>query len=513
MAKCIRCGKRGLFFKVDFSGRCAECIRLVNLELEEQGIRDRIDKLNNEIIATNTSLHDLTNNRDLIYDEISTKAKSDALFEIAERIAIENQKIQSVVDKKQGLEEVVAVLKDQILNSERAINLNVNKVQKFKTVLESMQYSADRLNYNKAEADKLLLQAEELLSTTVKLKFHLMDFRELRKRYNQNNKIIQELLVKYQSRYTTKANITIYNLMVIALEAEFQNVLYNLKYAKLDKAIKDIKVITAKYENIAIDGNQSIASTVTKFIGEIEHLFIEAIKIEYEYYVKKERMKEEQKAIRAQMRQEAAELKLLAEERRKIELEENKYMVEISNIQAQINQTEDQIKIQQLQERLSKVMAYLEEVDGKKHEIIKLQNGKAGYVYIISNIGSFGKNVFKIGMTRRLDPQDRIDELGDASVPFRFDVHSFIFSNHAQELELNLHRQLHVKRVNKINLRKEFFVSTIDELEELVFSLEPSAEFNRTMLAEHYYQSMAVDVIPDYVSLDEEYDETDEELN
>jgi hypothetical protein len=107
-------------------------------------------------------------------------------------------------------------------------------------------------------------------------------------------------------------------------------------------------------------------------------------------------------------------------------------------------------------------------------------------------------------MTRRLDPQERIDELGGASVPFRFDVHSTIFSNNAPELEAQLHKKLHNNRVNKINLRKEFFKSTIDELEDLVYSLEPSAQFNRTMLAEQYYQSMAVTEVPESVEIIED---------
>jgi hypothetical protein len=135
----------------------------------------------------------------------------------------------------------------------------------------------------------------------------------------------------------------------------------------------------------------------------------------------------------------------------------------------------------------------------------------AGYIYIISNLGSFGENIFKIGMTRRLVPQDRVDELGDASVPFRFDVHSLIFSNCAPELENKLHRELHNQRVNKINLRKEFFHTTIDELEELVYLLEPSAEFNRTMLAKEYYQSMAVNEVPVSVNLVDDDGEIEEE--
>lgn len=120
---------------------------------------------------------------------------------------------------------------------------------------------------------------------------------------------------------------------------------------------------------------------------------------------------------------------------------------------------------------------------------------------LISNLGSFGENVFKIGMTRRLDPQERIDELGDASVPFRYDVHSLIFSENAPDLEYKLHKHLHDRRINKVNLRKEFFNTSIEDLENLVYSLEPSAEFNKTMIAEQYYQSMAVEEIPDEVQI------------
>jgi len=283
-------------------------------------------------------------------------------------------------------------------------------------------------------------------------------------------------------------------------------------YSKLDKAIKDIKTITAKYQKIAIDGNQSIASTVTKFIGEIEYLFIEAIKIEYEYYIQKERIKEEQKAIRDQMRQEAAERKILEEERKKVEQEEEKYKNEIINIKEQLTETDDALKIKQLEERIVKIQAQLGEVEKKKEDIAKLQHGQAGYIYILSNLGSFGENTFKVGMTRRINPQDRVDELGDASVPFKYDVHSLIFSNNAPDLEYKLHKQLNNKKINKVNLRKEFFNTTIDELEDLVYSLEPSAEFNRTMLAEQYYQSMAVKEVPENVNIidDENAGEGDE---
>ena len=133
------------------------------------------------------------------------------------------------------------------------------------------------------------------------------------------------------------------------------------------------------------------------------------------------------------------------------------------------------------------------EVEGRKEEIITLQNGKAGTVYVISNLGSFGEDVFKIGMTRRLDPEDRVSELSSASVPFPFDVHSFIFSQDAVALESTLHRRLNDKRVNKVNLRKEFFHISLDELETMVNEIDPTAPFNRTMAAEQYRQSLSID--------------------
>lgn len=116
-------------------------------------------------------------------------------------------------------------------------------------------------------------------------------------------------------------------------------------------------------------------------------------------------------------------------------------------------------------------------------------------------------------MTRRLNPEERIAELGNASVPFKFDVHSFIFSDDAVSLESKIHDMLNNKRVNKVNLRKEFFNISIDELEELVLDIDPTAEFNKTMLAEEFRQSISSDeaYTNDYVSDFDDEDEDEEE--
>ena len=319
-----------------------------------------------------------------------------------------------------------------------------------------------------------------------------MDVKELRKAFNENEKCINEVLKKYEGRYNTKANATIYKLMVIALKAEQQNILYNLKYGKLEKAVEDVKTTTQKYLDIAAEGNQSIFNTMVKFVNEIEFLFIRAVEIEYEYYIKKEQQKEEQARLREQMRQEAEDRKVLEQQKKQIEKEEEKYKTEMSKVEEALARAEDNEVLEKLKMKLEELQNQLDNVEHKKEDIVKRQNGKAGYVYIISNLGSFGDKTFKIGMTRRLNPQDRVDELGDASVPFVFDVHSFIFSDDAVGLEQKLHNILNDKRTNKINFRKEFFNVSIDELEELVQEIEPTAEFNRTMVAEQYRQTISI---------------------
>lgn len=149
-------------------------------------------------------------------------------------------------------------------------------------------------------------------------------------------------------------------------------------------------------------------------------------------------------------------------------------------------------KVRQLQLRIQELQTQLSSVEDKKEEIASLALGKAGYVYVISNIGSFGDGIFKIGMTRRLEPQQRIDELGSASVPFKFDVHAFIFSDDAVGLEYKLHKMLNQNRVNKVNLRKEFFKVDIEKIEHIVEDIDPTASFNKTILAQEYRQSIAL---------------------
>ena len=441
-----------------------------------------------------------------------TEKQQAAETDLQQRISDLERIVSDRDNKSQEILDRLNELRLQEAKVSKNLKTQTNKLNRSKELVKGINYTFEKyLNYEPSQRSIKLpendLSDQEEITPSIILKLHCMDVKDLGKAYRANDKQINSVLEKYAARYTTKANQAIYKLMVIALRAELQNILYNLKYEKLDKSIEDVKTVTQKYLKVAGDGNQSIAGTLTKFIGEIEYLFINAIKIEYNYYVKKEQARQEQLAIREQMRQEAEERKALEAERKKVEKEESKFQTEIEKLKEQLSAAKDE-EMEKLNARILALQAQLAEVVVKKEEISNLANGKAGNVYVISNLGSFGENVFKIGMTRRLNPQDRVNELGDASVPFKFDVHSFIFSDDAVGLENKLHSILNEKRVNKVNMRKEFFYTTVDELEKLVTQIEPTAEFNKTMLAEEFRQSQSTEEL--YTS-DYSFDEEEEE--
>ena len=471
--------------------------REVNLNLEKKishlknfnsDLERNIKNLKSETFDLNSKIHSLKIkiNQSLNPDEIMIEKLKDEIKFLKEDKENIEQYIQSYKNTYLDIEEKKLII-EKLEKQEETQN---RKIKKLKEIFKSIQNSIDSFHNNGYIANNLNNEIISIFPNT-ELKLHYMDVKELNKLFKENQKDIQKVLDAYENRYTTKANKNIYHLMVVALQAELQNVLYNLKFEKLEKGIEDIKAITQKYLKLAETGNQTIVNTLINFIGQIEYLFINAVKIEYNYYVKKEQARQEQLAIKQQMREEAEERRLLKLQQEKIESEELKYKQELERTKNLLKDTNNNEEIEQLNKRILELQAQLSDVVIKKDEIINLQNGKAGNVYIISNLGSFGANIFKIGMTRRIDPQERVNELGSASVPFKFDVHSFIFSEDAVNLENKLHQALNNKRVNKVNLRKEFFYCNIDELEELVYSIDPTAEFNKTMLAEEYNQSLS----------------------
>jgi hypothetical protein len=407
--------------------------------------------------------------------------------------------VSELTERKNDYEVKVSEVEEDLTQKHTELAKIVKNARKFSAESYGIKNLIERfpmaVNFDEIQKELEVLEEslrEGVLDTIVHLDLHHKDSKLLRKEMTANNRAIKNLLKSYQSGYTTKANIAIYNLMVIGLQAELQNILFTLSYSKIDKAEENAKALINKYLTISGEGNASILPTVTRFLTELEPLFINAIRIEYKYYIQKEKEKEEQRRIKEQMRQEAEEKRLLEQERKKIEKEEEKYLNEMAKNQALLEKESDLDKIAALQARLAELKSQVDQLEEQKEEIVKRANGRAGYVYIISNLGSFGEKTFKVGMTRRLNPLDRIDELGDASVPFKFDVHAMVFSDNAVELEQQLHQRLESNRVNRINLRKEFFNTDVQELQELVQEIDPTVEFTTTMTAVEYKQSQSI---------------------
>lgn len=143
-------------------------------------------------------------------------------------------------------------------------------------------------------------------------------------------------------------------------------------------------------------------------------------------------------------------------------------------------------KVRDLESRLAEAQAKSERAKSMAEQT------RRGYIYVISNIGSFGEQVFKIGMTRRLDPLDRVRELGDASVPFQFDVHAMIYSEDAPTLEKNLHRQFADRSVNLVNMRKEFFELPLNEIEAFAKAQGSTIEFSQLAEAREFRETLAL---------------------
>ncbi len=195
----------------------------------------------------------------------------------------------------------------------------------------------------------------------------------------------------------------------------------------------------------------------------------------------KERIREEEKARREQEKalREAAK----QEETLRKAMEEAKAKVESAN-------AEERAKFEA---KLAELEGKLAEAEAKAQRAKSMaEMTKSGHVYIISNIGSFGEKVLKIGMTRRLDPMDRVWELSDASVPFDFDVHAMIFAEDAPKLESELHRKFNETRVNKVNFRKEFFHVGIADVKKEIDSLGIEAAFTMKAEALEYRETLAI---------------------
>lgn len=244
--------------------------------------------------------------------------------------------------------------------------------------------------------------------------------------------------------------------------AECANILDGVTVKNADASrAKILRSFEALNKIFALDGVQiSQEYLSTKF---------EELSMVYAYMVKEEEEKEQRRAIREQMVEEEKVRREIERAKQKLDKEEAQFRGEIKKLMSYMQKSKDDIERQLYIDKINELEEKLKALETDRQNVIdREQNARAGFVYIISNIGSFGEQVFKIGMTRRLEPMDRIAELSSASVPFPFDVHAMIFSDDAPGLENILHNHFDDFRINKVNPRKEFFRIDLDEIKKVV---------------------------------------------
>ncbi|MEX0776283.1 MAG: DUF4041 domain-containing protein [Phycisphaeraceae bacterium] len=255
--------------------------------------------------------------------------------------------------------------------------------------------------------------------------------------------------------------------------------------------------INRSYEQINKLGKTNSSGIADGFL----QLKLEELHLVHEHRVKQQQEKEEQQRIRDLMREEEKAQREIEEAEQEAAKEEAAAERALDRARRTFEEaTRGQLEAtEQTREQNAALAAQVakleneltEAIDRKAKAIARAQLTKSGYLYVLSNIGSFGDDLYKLGMTRRLDPLERVKELGDASVPFPFDVHAVIFSENAPELECKLHRHFADRRVNLVNMRREYFRVTLEEIIVAVAEYFGEITFVRIPEAAEYRETEA----------------------
>ncbi|KFD04427.1 MULTISPECIES: DUF4041 domain-containing protein [Raoultella] len=254
-------------------------------------------------------------------------------------------------------------------------------------------------------------------------------------------------------------------------------------YGKLSQEIKDA------FELVNYNGSAFRSAKITD-------IFLQARLNELKWGVAVNEImleeREEQRRIKEQLREEEKARREYEKAIKEAEKEEKTIQLAIDKATKELMLAGEEQRIS-LEQRLAELQVKYEEAESKNQRAISMaQQTRSGHVYVISNIGSFGENVYKIGMTRRLEPLDRVRELGDASVPFSFDVHAMIYSDDAPSLENYLHKVFNDKQVNKVNSRKEFFNVGIKDIKSTIQEMSIDAHWTMFAEAKEYRESLAI---------------------
>lgn len=285
-----------------------------------------------------------------------------------------------------------------------------------------------------------------------------------------------------KGRASTKRYI---KLTLRAFNGECESLIAKVKWNNVNQMKERIK---KSFETINKIGESQTVTIQPEYLD----LKLKELTLEYEYQLKKQKEKEELRAAQEALREEEKARREFEQAQKEAEKEEANYQKALDKARKEMEQATGD-KHDKLLAQIQKLEQELQEAHDRKERALSMaQQTKRGHVYIISNIGSFGEQVYKIGMTRRLEPEDRIKELGDASVPFQFDIHAMIFSEDAPNLENELHKAFATRKVNMLNYRKEFFKVTLDEIEQKVKEIGLEAEFIRIPEAMEYRETIAI---------------------
>jgi hypothetical protein len=263
---------------------------------------------------------------------------------------------------------------------------------------------------------------------------------------------------------------------------------YCVDNVKFDNVTLGETRIRKSFETCNKLGRVMTVSLTNEFLS----LKLDELYLAHEFQLKKQEEKEEAKKAREELREQQKLEQEIRAAREKITKERKHFTTALKNLQSRFSLATDDQELADLQIRINEVLASRDELDQEEKLIdYREKNAKAGYVYVISNVGAFGEGIYKIGMTRRLEPMDRVDELGDASVPFWFDVHAMVFSENAPALEAKLHGRFASGRLNKVNGRKEFFRADIKEIEAVIrANYDSLVEVVHDAPAEQYRESL-----------------------
>jgi hypothetical protein len=413
-----------------------------------------------------------------------------------------------ITDKKQELELLTNKISDKehIMSDiiKTAKSEAANQIQLLKSELDNLTHTKEQLIAEIAsKKSKLVELNEETLMQDFALyepmydfinsenyKFKLDEIRDSQKNMIKNNDAATgnvDWTVNGSKTEGRKMVRDTQKLLLRAFNSECEHVTGKVKYNNFDSCKKRI---TNSYSAISKLGRiMNISINPQYYNSKIEELHLAL-----EYQLKKQEEKEHQRELREQAREEARLKHEIAEARKKISKEKIQYSTALESAKKQLTTVADESEKSALIDKINELQSHLSEVDKNMIDIdYRESNQKAGYVYVISNIGSFGPDVYKIGMTRRLDPMERIYELSDASVPFNFDVHTMIFSDDAPKLEAALHNAFEDKKINMVNTRREFFKVKLDEIETTIKeNFDGTVEFTKLPEAEQYRESLKI---------------------